>query len=58
MDSSPVAIVSVTTPPTFSAVTLFLENDSWDTESYAHSQHIVQETSPAPEKPVPPMFAA
>ena len=58
MDRSPVAIVSVTTPPTLSAVTLFLLNDSRDTESYAHSQHIVQEISFAPEKPVPPMFAA
>ena len=58
MDRFPVAIVSVTTLPTLSAVTLFLPNDSRDTESYAHSQHIVQETSPAPEKPVPPMFAA
>lgn len=58
MDRSPVQIVSVTTPPTLSANTPFCSNDSWDTESYAHSQHIVQETSPAPEKPVPPMFAA
>lgn len=31
---------------------------TWDTECYAHSQHIVQEISFAPEKPVPPMFAA
>ena len=34
MDRLPVAIVSVTTLPTLSAVTLFLENDSWDTECY------------------------
>ena len=34
MDRSPVAIVSVTTPPTLSAVTPFCPNDSRDTESY------------------------
>lgn len=41
MDRLPVAIVSVTTPPTLSAVTPFLLNDSRDTECYSKSMAVI-----------------